>query len=914
MMRDTSLRQALAGSSFWEQLEDRWLLHAVATVTSIAPYNGQQTVGVNANITINFDETLDPATVTADRITLSDPSGAVVAATLTYDPLKSRVTIDPTPALAASAGYYTVKVSGGAGGIVTTDGATLAKDVTSYFTCGTPNMAFQPVFSGLNLPTNVEFSPDGRVYVAEKSGLVKLFDSLNDTTPTVVADFRTNVHNFWDRGLLGMTLDPAFTTGRPYIYVLYTYDATIGGTAPKWGTVGGSDDGGGTNPSVNGITASARLSRFAVDANGIMTGSEQVLINDWDQQFPSHSIGDVKFGPDGYLYVSAGDGASFNLVDSGGLGTNPFPDPVNEGGALRAQDILSDGDPATLDGSIIRIDPNTGAAAPGNPYSSSPDANKRRVIANGLRNPFRITFKPGTSELFIAETGWNTWEEINRIPNATDTVAENFGWPAYEGDGPQPGYQGANLPLLNQLYANPSLVTKPFFTYNHASAVVSGSGEPTGGSTPTGVAFYDSASYPLAFKGALFFCDFARQRIYVMYTGPDGQINKNSVQVIGTSDPVELTAGPNGDIFAVNLYGGTITRLVATGYSRPPVVSLVTDKTTGALPLTVNFDGSASVDPDGGQLTYAWDLDGDGDFDDSTAAKPVFTYTLPADTTVRLKVTDIAGLSATASVVIRPANTAPVPTIALPSTTLTYAVGDTINFAGSATDAEDGTLAASQLSWSLAIVHANDIDPTNTHEHAITSFNGVANGNFVAPDHEAPSWLVLRLTATDSRGLATTTSLRINPKTVTLSFTTTPAGLKITFNGTEYTGAFSKTVNVNSANSLSAAAAQALSGTNYNFASWSQGGAASQIFNAPAVATTYAATYTAAPALNSGYVKLTGTPIGTTGTGIPAATDRSKPFDGDLATYFDTTTAGAWTGLDLGTARTITQIKFSTLR
>jgi Glucose / Sorbosone dehydrogenase len=70
------------------------------------------------------------------------------------------------------------------------------------------------------------------VFVAEKSGLLKVFDNLNDTTATVVADLRTNVHNFWDRGMLGMALDPQFPQ-RPYVYLLYTHAALIGGTAPR---------------------------------------------------------------------------------------------------------------------------------------------------------------------------------------------------------------------------------------------------------------------------------------------------------------------------------------------------------------------------------------------------------------------------------------------------------------------------------------------------------------------------------------------------------------------------------------------------------------------------------------------------------------------------------------------------------
>ncbi len=78
--------------------------------------------------------------------------------------------------------------------------------------------------SGLTNPTVAAFAPNGRVFIGEKSGVVKTFDSLADTTATVTVDLRTAVQDFWDRGLLGLTVDPAFPA-RPYLYVLYTYDA-----------------------------------------------------------------------------------------------------------------------------------------------------------------------------------------------------------------------------------------------------------------------------------------------------------------------------------------------------------------------------------------------------------------------------------------------------------------------------------------------------------------------------------------------------------------------------------------------------------------------------------------------------------------------------------------------------------------
>ena len=126
-----------------------------------------------------------------------------------------------------------------------------------------------------------------------------------------------------------MALDPGFPT-KPYIYVLYAYDAAIGGTAPRWGTANTDSDPCPTppGPTDDGCIASGRLSRLQAAGN-VMTGSEQVLIEDWCQQYPSHSIWSIVFGPDGALYVSGGDGASFGFADWGqdGNPVNPCGDP-----------------------------------------------------------------------------------------------------------------------------------------------------------------------------------------------------------------------------------------------------------------------------------------------------------------------------------------------------------------------------------------------------------------------------------------------------------------------------------------------------------------------------------------------------------------------------------------------------------
>jgi glucose/arabinose dehydrogenase len=328
---------------------------------------------------------------------------------------------------------------------------------------GVPPSGFSDLvaISGLVEPTTVAFAADGRVFVGEKSGLVKVFDSLSDATPTVFADLRTNVHNFWDRGMLALTLDPQFPT-RPYVYVLYTYDAVPGGSAPRWGTVGGTSDGCPNPPGAtgDGCVVQARLSRLTASGNQ-MTGSEQVLVSGWCQQFPSHSIGTVAFGPDGALYASAGEGAGFNYVEYGQTnnrcGDPPSPTgtdlapPAAQGGALRAQSVRRPaGQPVTLSGTIIRVDPNTGAGLPGNPFASRADLNARRIIAYGLRNPFRFDIRPGTQQLWVGDVGWDTWEEINRIADVDDGIAENFGWPCYEGSDRQPAYDaGRPAPITD---------------------------------------------------------------------------------------------------------------------------------------------------------------------------------------------------------------------------------------------------------------------------------------------------------------------------------------------------------------------------------------------------------------------------------------------------------------------------------
>ena len=722
------------------------------------------------------------------------------------------------------------------------------------------------VFSGLTNPTVVRFLPDGRVLVAEKSGLIKIFPNLTTNTFTVVADLRTATHNFWDRGLLGLAVPPGFAPASPdewrrYIYVLYTHDALIGGVAPKWGVVNGTSDPCpapplGPGATTDGCMVSGRLSRLLV-AGSNWTASEQVLLEDWCQQFPSHATGSLDFGADEKLYVTGGDGASFNNSDWGQYGGTvqvqgspgtyytpanpcgdpPFPlgtpqtKPTAEGGALRSQSPRrAAGEPRLLNGALLRVDPATGDALPDNPLFASADENERRIIAYGLRNPFRMMVKPGTNEAWIADVGWGVWEELNRFSDLS--AASNFGWPCFEGNDTR--YTGLNIcPPQAQTVA-------PFFAYNHSASVVPGDGCTVGSSSVAGMAFYQGGSnYPSSYENALFFSDYSRKCLWVMFPGGGGDPDPSLRAAFASqaSGPVDLQIGPDGNLYYVNFDTGTINR-VKYGLNAAATAS----PTAGVAPLLVEFSGAPSQPAQAGDtLTYAWDLDGDGEYDDSTDLAPSHTYDTPGVYVVRLKVTDQRDASDISDpITISANNTAPTAIIDTPSPSLTWKVNDTITFSGHATDPQEGALAATQLDWVILIQHC----PSTCHAHTYQTFPGTGGDAFPAPDHEYPSHLEIRLTATDAQGLTHTDSVLLQPQTSNLTFQTTPTGLQLTV-GTAppQTAPFTRTVIVGSLNSVEALTPQGTFPNVWEFSAWSDGGAQTHNVTAPAAPATYTATY-----------------------------------------------------------------------
>ena len=720
-----------------------------------------------------------------------------------------------------------------------------------------PGFQLTTLWSGLNQPTGIGFGGDGRIFVIERDGLVKAFDNAADPSPTTVVDLTSQVHAVADRGLLGLAVDPQFPL-RPYLYVLYVVDAPPGGTAPFYNDDCPSSPSG----AKDGCPAMGRLARIQVGSDNRIVGQPASLIQGdfWCHQQQGHALDNLEFGPDGALYASSGDGATASFTDWGqhsgaadaivapnACGDPPVPAgtalslPTTEGGALRSQDLRTGGDPAQGSGAIIRIDPDTGAAMSGNPLVGNGIATDDRHIAYGLRNPFRFTFRPGTSEIWVGDVGWNNWEEIDRIVSPTDATVENFGWPCYEGVGRQNAFDSLNVNICENLYAaGSSAVSSPYWTYHHDAPP-----DPTrcsnDGAAISGLAFA-GAPYPAQYHGGLFVGDYVKGCLWMLMPGTNGLPDPANIRTILTgSFPTDLTTGPDGRLYIADIGAGTVSRLDAFGGNAPPIARFTATPPYGPTPLDVTFDASTTTD-DGpfDSLEFAWDLDGDGAYDDATGVTASRSYPVSVNVVVGLRVSDGSAATSTSSAVVQPGNSPPRGTILDPVVGMTWASGEQVAFDGTVADDEE-SLGVSAMRWTVGLFHC--VNQTDCHEHPQGTWHGVAGASYPAPEHEYPAYLEIRLHVTDGRGLTTTTTRRIDPRTVAVHFATQPSGLELVVGDTLVTTPATVTTIEGSRISVSATSPQHLAGSWYQFGSWSDGGAASHDIMQPVPGTTYTATY-----------------------------------------------------------------------
>lgn len=717
-----------------------------------------------------------------------------------------------------------------------------------------PGFQDSVVLGGLSQPTAVRFAGDGRIFVAEKSGLVKVVDPARGGDASVFADLRTNVHNYWDRGLMDLELHPDFPA-TPYVYVLYAHDAELGGTAPRWGSVETTMDSCPTppGPTALGCVVSGRLSRLTAEGD-VWSGVEDVLIENWPQQFPSHSLGSIAFGPDGMLYVTGGDGASFDYADYGQVGEplNPLGDPpvaVGEeqmppearGGALRSQNVSVAGFPAVFSGKLLRVDPLTGQAPDDNPLSGSVRSDARSIVASGLRNPYRMAFRPQTDELWIGDVGWGSWEEINRLIVPPERVA-NFGWPCFEGPIYQTGYSATDLALCEELYDEEDAHVTPHYSYAHDGPVAVEDGcSWVQGSAIAGLAFYTEGLYPDEYRNALFFADYARECIWVMLPDAEGVPDPTQRRVFarGVDQPVQLTIGPGNDLYYVS-HSGELHRISSLGENQPPIARIQLSPSSGPLPLTVALEGSLSDDPDPGDtLNYAWDLDGDGAFDDAAGSAAAYVYSGAGEHRVGLRVTDSRGAIATAFETVSAGEDTGGPVATIVSVQpQRFIVGDVLQFRGRASEGET-ELAAASFHWEIVLQHCPVVD--TCHPHVVESLEGVDTGSFVMPEHAYPYYVDLILRVEGSDGRFGTAVARLDPISVDLTVESEPAGLELAFNQAARRTPFMVQVAAGSTNAVNAP-----NHAGYAFMGWSDDGTRAHVLTADASGT-LRASYQQAP-------------------------------------------------------------------
>ena len=439
----------------------------------------------------------------------------------------------------------------------------------------------QNIVTGLTFPTAIDWTPDGEtIFIAEKAGVIKVFvDGQLRNTPVI--DFSDRVNEFQDRGLLDIAVHPDFFDGSPYLYAAYTYDppevfANTGLAGP---------DGSGNR--------AGRLGRFTVDLETwtVIPGSEEVIVGrnstwenfngfvdstiDFDEpaargiveRIPdflagdsvSHSIGSVEFGSDGALYLSNGDGTSFNQIDPR---------------TVRVQDLDN------LSGKILRIDPITGEGLADNPfYDGNPDSNRSKIYQYGLRNPFRFNVDSETGTVYIGDVGWFTWEEVN-----VGGAGANFGWPFYEGGSGTnirtPDYQF--LPEAAAFYNSEQDNAIPaILALNHnadnVNSIVMGD-------------IYRGDAFPSEYQGDLFFNDLAQGIVRNISLDEDGNITDVDEFVTGTEFVVQIVQGPDDNLYFVELFNGIVGRWEFERTDLPPnVPNAIADLT-----VTENADNEIS--------------------------------------------------------------------------------------------------------------------------------------------------------------------------------------------------------------------------------------------------------------------------------------------------------------------------------
>ncbi len=495
--------------------------------------------------------------------------------------------------------------------------------------------------AGFVVPTCIAPLPDGRVLVGEKRGRVwSVKNGVKHPVPLWQRD--SEVLDSYDRGLMSIAVDPNYLVNH-LVYFLYTVDPDSDNVEDE-------------------IEAWGRLTRYQVsfaDSNVLVPSSRTILFGSQWSNGPliasgSHTVGCARFGTDGSLLISTGDGSDFTVgPDAGGLQPNAFlpgrTDPSENIGSYRSQFIKS------LCGKVLRINPANGHGYSSNPfYDGDPASVRSRVWAYGFRNPFRFTVRPGSGStnpadgdpgsIYLGDVGWNDWEEWDVITGP----AFNAGWPCYEGPVQQYEYWPLNpthsgCDSIGITPNNPSPASAPIAAWHHR---LDYAGNPPGflGNASVGGIFYSDTLYPAPYRGRYFHGDYGQSWVRMATMTPLDAWT--SFVSFGTSmdGPVDFAREPGtGNILYSSIFTGQIRRIRYTGSiggNTAPTAIATGSPTSGPAPLDVQFNGASSFDADNDSLTHTW-LFGDGN--GATVANPIHSYTQAGSYLAILVVSDGRG-------------------------------------------------------------------------------------------------------------------------------------------------------------------------------------------------------------------------------------------------------------------------------
>jgi len=671
--------------------------------------------------------------------------------------------------------------------------------------------------------TALAFTPDGRMLITDKDGRLRVFKN-GALLPTAALDLSSSPSKICtdsERGLLGVAVDPQFASNN-YVYLYYT-SRGAGSTC-----LGGTYVDGGGNYSAAGHAIN-RVSRFTLGSDDLAPrATELILVDNMPSPGGNHNAGDLHFGKDGYLYISIGDGGSDWKGDSGSGGGN---------NAARDKHVLT--------GKILRIT-KTGGIPPDNPFTgagtgrcnvtgaTTVNNHCQETFAWGLRNPFRFAMDPNATgtRFYINDVGQGAWEEVNDSQSGAD-----YGWNACEG-------RHNNGATSGSCTAAPPGSVLPVYEYPHGA--IAGTSA-TGCASITGGAFVPNGIWPASYDNSYLVADYVcNVFVRIAATGTPAVPVTTAVDFHNPGGPTSMRFGPyaGGQALYYTVLNGGVRRIYyqAGGNTAPSVSSLTATPNSGPLPLNVTFTAAAS-DPDAGNtLSYFWDF---GDGQTATTSGNSTTHSYPVAGTfvasVRARDNNFAFSAAVTRTINAGGNSAPTAIITTPAAGATFAVGQTINLVGSGSDLEDGTVAASGLSWMVRLRH-------NTHTHPIAGPLVGNNLSFVAPPPEDSaaalnSSVEIELTVTDSGGLTATTTRTIQPRIVNVNLAASTSGLKLDFNGVRTTvpatvaGWENWQVNVNAPD-------QNLGSAGYRWGNWSDSGSRQHQITLPASNSTLTATFT----------------------------------------------------------------------